>query len=303
MKTTMHSRVESYLKQRRALGYELRIDGRMLLNFARYADRSGHRGPLTRELALHWAALPKTASRLYWARRLEVVRIFARHQVAIEPTTEIPPRHVFGPAHRRQTPHLYSAAQVRQLLVRAGRLSGRLRPLTYKTLLGLLACTGLRISEALALEVGNVDLEQGCLLVHESKYHHRRWVPLHSTALAPLRRYDRHRRRLFPGAQHFFVSDRGRRFAYTTVRCVFRELAGGMKSTGARPLIRLHDLRHTFACRVLLRWQRSVRGAAGRMAILCRYLGHSRVTDTYWYLTATPKLLNEAARRGEPLGL
>lgn len=303
MKRTMRSRVESYLKQRRALGYELHIDGRMLLNFARYADRSGHGGSLTSKLALHWAALPKAASRFYWARRLEVVRIFARHQVAIEPATEIPPRHVFGPAHRRQTPHLYSAAQVRQLLARAARLPGRLRSLTYKTLLGLLACTGLRISEALALEVDDVDLEQGCLLVRESKYHHSRWVPLHSTALAPLRRYDRRRRRLFPGAQHFFVSDRGRHFAYTTVRCVFRELAAGVKSNGARPWVRLHDLRHTFATRVLLRWQRSVRGATGRMTILCRYLGHSRVTDTYWYLTATPKLLNEAARCGEPIGL
>jgi len=303
MKTSMRARVESYLKHRRALGYQLRIDGQMLLNFARYADRSGHRGPLTRELALHWAALPKMANRLYWARRLEVVRIFARHQISIEPATEIPPRHVFGPAHRRQTPHLYSAAQLRQLLARAGRLPGRLRPLTYKTLVGLLACTGLRISEALALETRDVDLVQGCIHIRESKFHHRRLVPLHPTSLNRLRRYDRRRRTLFPGAQHFFISDRGRRFAYTTVRCVFRELARDVKSNGAHSLVRLHDLRHTFASRVLLRWQRSARGAADRMAILCRYLGHSRVTDTYWYLTATPELLNEAARRSEALGL
>jgi integrase len=303
MKSTMRSRVEAYLKQRRALGYRLRIEGQMLLNFARYADRSGHRGPLTRALALRWAALPKTTSRLYWARRLEVVLLFARHQVAIEPATEIPPRYVFGPAHRRQTPHLYGAGQVHQLLARSSRLPGTLRALTYKTLLGLLACAGLRISEALALEVGDVDLARGCILVRESKYHHSRWVPLHPTALASLRHYDRRRRTIFPEARHFFVSDRGRRFAYTTVRVVFRQLARGLKSNGARPRVRLHDLRHTFACRVLLHWQRTAYGATGRMTVLSRYLGHSRVSDTYWSLTATPKLLKEAARRCEPLGL
>jgi len=142
--------------------------------------------------------------------------------------------------------------------------------------LELLACTGLRISEALALEIGDVDLAQGILRIRESKYHHSRWVPLHPTALASLRRYDRRRRRLYPEAQHFFVSDRGRRFAYTTVRIVFRELARGLKSNGARPLVRLHDLRHTFACRVLLHWQHTARGAAGRTTILSRYLGRRK---------------------------
>ena len=175
--------------------------------------------------------------------------------------------------------------------------------MTYKTLFGLLGCTGLRISEALALQIGDVDLNQGHILIRESKYHHRRWVPLHPTALVALRRYDHRRRMIFPGAQHFFVSDRGRRFAYTTVRCIFRQLDRGLRSNGARPWVRLHDLRHTFACRVLLRWQHTRRGAAQRVTILSRYLGHSRVTDTYWYLTATPKLLATAAQRSEPLGL
>jgi len=299
MKQTMCSRVRAYLEQRRALGYKLRIEGQMLLNFARYADRSGHRGPLTRKLALCWAALPSQATPLYRARRLEVVRVFARHQAASEPATEIPPRHVFGPAHCRRTPHVYSPSQILQILGRAARLPGRLRPVTYKTLLGLLACTGLRISEALALEVGDVDLVQGQILIRESKYHHSRWVPLHPTALAPLRHYDRRRRRLFPKAQHFFVSDRGQQFAYTTVRTTFRHLARELKSTGVRPQVRLHDLRHTFACRVLLHWQRTQRGATGRVVILSRYLGHLRVSDTYWYLTAVPELLQEAARHCE----
>ena len=292
----MLSRVRAYLEQRRALGYKLRIEGKMLINFARAADAAGHRGPLTRELALRWAAQPPRADRLYHARRLEVLRVFACHQVALEPATEIPPRHVFGPAHRRQTPHLYSSAQILDLLRRADQLQGRLRPLAYRTLIGLLACTGLRISEALALEVRDVDLTQGVLLVRNSKYHQTRWVPLHPTAVHPLRLYARARARLFPAARHFFVSDRGEQFAYTTVRDVFRELARGLIPSSGRRKVRLHDLRHTFACQVLLRWQRSKRGTGGRLLILSRYLGHTQVRHTYWYLSATPELLRETAR-------
>jgi integrase len=293
---SMLSRVRAYLEQRRALGYKLHTEGRMLLNFAYTSDAAGHRGPLTRELALRWAAQPPRADRLYHARRLEVLRVFARHQVALEPSTEIPPRHVFGPAHRRQTPHLYSSGQILHLLRRAAQLQGMLRPLTYRTLIGLLACTGLRISEALALDVRDVDLK-GVLVIRNSKYHQTRLVPLHRTAVPPLRLYAQARGKLFPTARHFFVSDRGERFAYSTVRTVFRELARDLIPNSGRRSVRLHDLRHTFACRVLLRWQRSKGGADGRLVILSRYLGHERASHTYWYLTATPDLLRESARR------
>lgn len=297
MNQSMLTRVRTYLRQRQALGYKLRTEGQMLLNFARFSDGCGHRGPLTKALALRWAARPPHAARLYHARRLEVLRVFARHQAAIEPLTEIPPRHVFGPAHRREAPHLYTSAQILKLLRRAAQLGGKLRPLTYSTLIGLLACTGLRISEALALETRDVDLKQGILLVRKSKYHQTRWVPLHKTVLPPLRCYAQARTKLFPAARHFFVSDRGERFAYTTVRTVFHELAGDLIPNSGRRQVRLHDLRHTFACQVLLRWQRSRKGADGRLVILSRYLGHERVSHTYWYLSATPDLLRETARR------
>jgi integrase len=111
-----------------------------------------------------------------------------------------------------------------------------------------------------------------------------------------LSRYHKVRTQLYPHAQHFFVTERGRRLAYTTARTMFRKLAAGIEPNSARAHIRLHDLRHSFACRVLRRWQRSKKGAVGRVAVLSRYLGHQRVTDTYWYLTATPELLHEAAK-------
>src|SRR3954452_5983254 len=157
--------VEEYLEYRRRLGYRLRIEGQMLLGFAHYADRSGHRGPLTTEVAARWARLPAEAAPLYQARRLEVVRCFARHRAIFDPATEIPPEGLLGSAHRRTAPHIYSEAELSTLLAAARRLlpSDGLRPRTYATLIGLLICTGLRISEALKLSLRDVDSSQGTL--------------------------------------------------------------------------------------------------------------------------------------------
>jgi integrase len=300
MRLTMPSRVRVYLERRRALGYKLSREGGQLLNFARYAEKSGHRGPLTTDLALRWATLPRDADPAYRAHRLDIVRIFARHQAVLEPRTQIPPRHVLGPSFRRKTPHLFTAQQLRQLLRRAARLSGQLRPLTWQTMIGLMACTGLRISESLALTVRDVDLKEGVLTIRQSKGQHSRLVPLHRSALPPLRRYAQRRARDFPQARFFFVSDGGQPLSRTAVSWVFPRLSHDMTPSNGRPHVRPHDLRHTFACRVLLGWQRSRRGASGRVAILARYLGHRHLRDTYWYLTAVPQLLEQAAKHFAP---
>ena len=248
---SMSCRVRAYLERRRALGFQLRSEGYLLLSFARYADRRGERGPLTNKLAISWASLPKKADRSSWARRLEAGRRLAKYLATADPTTEIPPRHLFGPAHQPFTPFIYSARQIHRLLAAAGQLPGTLRPLTCQTLLGLLACTGLRVSEALRLKVAEVDLQRGLLLVRQSKFQQTRWVPLHPTALRPLRTYARQRQHHFPLAEHFFVSERGQALAYSRVHAVFCQLRQTIASQGRPP--RLHDLRHTQACRVLQR--------------------------------------------------
>lgn len=300
MKRTMQSKVQAYLDRRRALGYQLAETGRELLDFARYSDRRGERGVLRKESAIRWASLPQDAAPAYWARRLQTVRLFARYQAAIDPAAEIPPRHLFGPAHPRKRPHIFPATDVRHLLRHAGRLSGKLRPWTYRTLIGLLACSGMRISEALNLAVADVDLDQGVLRIGQSKFQHSRLVPLHPSATRALRRYARRRSLEFPQAECFFVSDRGLALRYSTVGDTFRDLARGLRSNGDRPQVRFHDLRHTFASRVLLKWQRSTRGAVGRVAILSRYLGHTSPQETYWYLSAIPQLLQQAVKRLAP---
>ena len=298
MKRTMFSRVRAYLAFRRGLGFRLKSEGYQLLHFARYADRQGHRGPLTRRVAIDWASSAKSTERFSWARRLEVVRTFARHLSVTESRTQIPPAHLFGSAHRCLAPHLYSPAQIHQLVQRAGKLRGRLRPHTWQTLIGLLACTGLRVSEARRLKLTDIDWHQSLLIIRESKYGRNRWVPLHPTALAALRAYDRRRRTLFPLAEYFFVSAAGTQLRPSIVGETFRRLREGIPFHGHPP--RLHDLRHTLASRVLERWQKHRRNDVNHVLILSRFLGHSQMRHTYWYLSALPQLLRKAAERFVP---
>ncbi len=290
---TMLARIEAYLSRRRALGYQLRSEGNYLLNFARYADEAGHRGPPRTSLMLRWARLTRRAHRPSWARRLQIVRCFAKDCQGWEPRTQVPPRHFFGPVATRPTPYLYSQKQMRMLLARARRLPGPRQPQTYATLLGLLACTGLRISEALGLRVADVDLTGGVLRINQSKYHKVRWVPLHARTVARLRAYLRQRQRWFPQAQHLFLAQNASPLTRTRVEKTFRGLRCGLADSGTP---RLHDLRHTFAANVLLRWQAQKQGVAHRLGVLACYLGHNRVADTYWYLQAFPALLAQAGR-------
>jgi integrase/recombinase XerD len=297
MKSSMLTKVRSYLAERRALGFQLRIQGYHLLKFARYADRHCPAGPLKAQTAIRWACLPETGNRSYWAQRLMIVRTFAKRLRLVEPRTQVPPRHLFGSAYRRNPPHLYTDEEIDDLLNRAGQLSGRLQPHTFQTLIGLLVCSGLRISEALRLRVRDVDLTQGFITVREGKAGRTRVVPLHATAVRALRVYAELRQKCFRNSDHFFVSEKGTPLVYSTVAHKFLQLRQGIRFNGRAP--RLHDFRHTLACRVLQRWQAHGKDPSRRIAVLARFLGHAHVTDTYWYFSAFPQLLADATRNLE----
>jgi integrase len=303
---SMAERVEEYLAYRRAMGYQVRTQGGMLRSFARFADESGHLGPLTTEIALRWARLPERAARLYQARRLEVVHTLAGYLEPREPGTEVPERGLLGPAHARGPAFLYTEADIAALIEAAGSLTPHdgLRPRTYATLIGLMACTGLRIGEALALRVDDVELKAGVVTVRQTKFHKSRLVPLHATAVGPLRDYAaaRGHRRQGSMVTTFFASGAGRPLPYGTVRHTFHELLrkaipGAAPIGRVRP--RLHDLRHTFACRRLLDWYGDGTEIDRSIDQLSAYLGHVKVTDTYWYLTGVPELLALAGQRFE----
>jgi len=304
--TTMVRQVKEYLRLRRSLGFELQSQGEMLLSFAKYLDRSGHRGPLTTEVALRWTNLPKNASLAYRAKRLSAVRCFARYLTARDGRTEVPDQRLVSKVYLRQRPHLYSQSELEQLLAATGRLwpSYPLKWLVYRTLFGLLACTGLRVSEALKLNAADVDLDHGVLRIEKTKFKKSRLVPLHATATRALRRYvqARYRQQTVGDDSPLFISSRGKRLSYHSVCRVFiqlRDVLGWKKGNGELPLPRIHDLRHTFACRRLLSWYRQGKDVHNLVTALSTYLGHGKVSDTYWYLTATPELLAIAGGRFE----
>ena len=225
---SMVNLAEEYLTLRRRLGFALEVEGSQLLAFARYAERMEHEGPITTELAVGWARLPEKAGPLGWARRLDIVRRFALYRIAADPRTEIPPPGLLGASYRRREPHIYSDDEIAALLSAAARLrsKGGLRPRTYTTLFGLLASTGLRISEALNLNRADVDLRTGVLMITETKFRKSRLVPLHPSTVIALEAYVEHRDRAFPFAKTgtFFISDYGARLYYSTVCSAFAKL-------------------------------------------------------------------------------
>lgn len=294
---------QKYLKYRRDLGFQLKTEGKQVLAFAEYADRSGHKGAISTDLALKWARLPQGASTLYHARRLEVVRCFARYAAIFDERTEIPAKGLLGKAHRRVQPHIYSEEELRKLMGAAFGLSpaGGLRPRTYEALFGVLSSTGLRISEALRLNRNDVDLDQGVLTIAETKFHKSRLVPLHPSSVRYLQEYAQFRDGYCctPLSERFFLSEGGGELKYSTVRTTFRTICHDLGWEGAsgvrRP--RLYDFRHTFACRRLLAWCRDGTDLNHAVLALSTYMGHERVTDTYWYLTGTPELMQVAGER------
>jgi integrase len=298
-----------YLAYRQSLGYRLQNAEPLLLRFAEYADQAGHKGPLTTELALRWVRLPTAASPGYLARRLDVVRGFARYRAIFDPRTEIPGRDLLGAGFRRRTPHVYSDAEVSALLDAARRLppADGLRPHTYTTFFGLLACTGLRVSEAVKLTPSDIDWRQRLLTVRQTKFRKSRLVPLHPSATQALRDYTDRRDRVHRASspQGFFLTGRGTPLALATVGVVFwrlrKQLAWPARPGEGRP--RIHDFRHTFACRRLLHWYQDGADIEYALPALATYLGHARVAHTYWYLTGTPELLGLAAGRFERFAL
>ena len=208
---TMLAFAQEYLAFRRTLGFTLGSLGQEVLLFARWADRTGHTGPLTTELMVRWAQQTPHRSPAYWAWRFHAVRLFARHRALSDPQTEVPPAGLLGPTFRRGHPHIYSAAEITAFLAAARTLRPGLRPHTYVALFGLLIATGLRVGEALALRQADVDLEQGLLTIRKAKAGQSRLVPLHPSTTEALRRYVKVRdRRACPATDRGLLRHRSR---------------------------------------------------------------------------------------------
>lgn len=303
--TTLRMAVQQYLTLRRSLGFKLHDAGKALLKFVTFLKQH-HASVITSRLALDWAQQSSTVQPAEWARRLSIVRGFARHRSATDPRTEIPPDGLLPYRPKRARPYLYSYKEIRSLLRAALKLSGRvgLRRWTYYCLFGLLSVTGLRLGEARNMELQDVDLRAGVLTIRGAKFGKSRLVPLHGSTCRVLADYLARRKRHWakrPVSTYVFVSNWGNRLdvgeIHRTFYAISRQigLRGPTDSHGPR----LHDLRHRFALMTLLRWYRAGEDAERRLPILSTYLGHVHVSDTFWYLCAWPELMHEAMARLE----
>lgn len=295
---------EEYLVMRRALGFKLTSWARHLRSFIDYCE-AHHAERITTELALAWATqTPRGSSdEVYWSRRLMVVRIFARHLKTLDPTSEVPPEDALPHHTRRVAPYLYAPGEISALIGAAGRLTPPLRAATWQTLIGLLAVTGMRKSEACRLDRDQVDLDTGALVIADSKFGKSRRVFLHRSTVAALRQYERRRDRWCPApaAPSFFVSTRGTRLDVHNITHTFADLVNdaGIQAPPGRRRPRMHDLRHAFTVATLLDFYHDGGDVQARLPLLSTWLGHVDPKSTYWYLQAIPELLALAAGRLE----
>lgn len=307
----LQQRIDDYLAERRRLGFALRSRDTLLAGFARYVADRHHRGPLTAELMMVWARQDRwhRETPSTWAVRLAKVRHFARYLKQFEPDTEVPEERVFGPEPGRVAPHIFHEDEIVELLAAARRIGphGSIRPATYETLFGLMASTGLRVSEAIHLRDADVDLKQGMLTIRQTKFAKSRQLPVHPSTVAALVRYRRQRARHVATSvdMPFLISGRGKRLGQPlSDRQTHRVFDGlrdsmGWVNRGAHAAPRLHDLRHTFAVRRMMLWHADGTDIDPMMLALSTYMGHAEIFYTYWYLTAVPELMALAGGKFE----
>ena len=308
---SLQQRVDDYLAERRRLGFHLRSRDTFLAGFACFVASRRHRGPLTVELMTDWVRQGKCGrgSPGTWARRLAKLRHFIRYLKQFEPDTEVPDELIFGPEPGRVAPHIYREEEIVKLLAAARNLGplGSVRPATFETLFGLMASTGLRVSEAIHLRDADVVLKHGMLTVRQTKFAKSRQLPLHQSTVAALARYRRQRARHVSTTADspFLISSRGQRLGqplgerqahrvFTTLRDSL-----GWINRGAHDAPRLHDLRHTFAVRRMMLWHADGTDIDQMMLALSTYMGHAEISYTYWYLTAVPELMALAGGKFE----
>ena len=306
--STIREAIIDYIDMRRSLGFKMNDARSGLLAFAAFMEE--RQAPsVTVELALEWAQLPADVQPSHLARRLSIVRAFARHRRAADPSTEVPPSGLLPYRPKRARPHIYSDEEIRMLLQAALDMTYRcqqdgLHPWTYHCLFGLLAVTGMRLGEALNLELRDVDLDAGVLTVRGAKFGKDRLVPLHGTACEVLADYTARRERHWQGrpvSPFLFVSNRGNRLGQAEINRTFHKLSRriGLRGEADSRGPRLHDLRHSFAMKTLTGWHRRGQDAERLLPVLSTWLGHAKVEDTQWYLEASPELMGEAVRRLE----
>lgn len=300
--------VEEYISYKKSLGYKIAVEAQELRRFASYTRDIGYEGSLTADLAIQWASLDPNYSRWYMSRRLETVHTFALYAVSFDSKAQIPQTGAFGKCHGRTTPYVYSEEEILLLMKQAENIfsTDGIRNMTVSTALGLLWATGIRVSELTNLMIKDVHHDEGYIFIRDTKFKKDRLIPLHPSVSEKLNLYSQFLEEKLPKRspeEFFFVTTCGRRFNTRAFEYAFKQIRTCLlfpnqsEWTGRRP--RLYDIRHTFACRTIQRWLENGDDVNQQIYILSTYMGHVKPEDTYWYLTATPELLETACSKFE----
>lgn len=302
---SLRASVSEYLALRRSLGFRLKKDERLLLDFAAFMERR-HAAHITARLAVKWAQQPASTDANYHAGRLRAVRSFARYRILADPRTEIPAADLL-PRHRSTfRPHIYSEDEIKRVLAASLQRRRGAKPISRWSryaIFGLLSVTGMRVGEVLNLNLEDADLDNGVLTIRNAKFGKDRLIPLHATTCDVLRTYRERRDEFLAGrvVEPFFISPLGCRIAHGVLDKSFLRLTRKLGMRGASDATgpRLHDLRHTMAVEVLRRCYREGADPERRLPALSTYLGHTHLNYTYWYLHQNPSLMTEAMARLE----
>lgn len=301
---TLNRHLEDYLELRRRLGFKLTSVRYELRNFVRFAQQE-KASFITTKLAVRWASQIEGSHPAHSTTRLSMLRRFAEYMSAVDPRTQVPPQGLLPHRYFRKNPYCYSDAQINDLLKAARQIPSPkgLRAASYSTLFGLLAVTGMRLGEALGLDRQDVDLDREVLRIRQAKFNKSRLVPIHSTTRDKLQQYQDLRDRIFPRPRDasFLLSEQGTRLTGWIVRHWFIRLSRqiGLRQQSDRHGPRIHDMRHRFVIQTLRRWYTKNQDVDAHLPELATYLGHGHVSDTYWYISATPELLQLATKRLE----
>lgn len=304
---TLTQRLDEYLALRRSMGFDLSFDERVLRKFTGFGDENGYNA-ISTPLFLDWKANYGSADANTWSHRLGMVRRFAFWLAEHDDQTEVPSSQLVMGRYRRRVPYIYAPIQIANIVAEAGRLPSPygLRGALWQTLFGLIAVTGMRVNEALSLEMDDVDLDRALLTLRNTKNGKDRRLPINEDTASRLVEYARMRDRLVaPQSPRFFIQEDGQHAKDCAARYNFAQVSKNLglrlpqafNRHGIGP--RIHDLRHTFAVHTILDWFRNCRDIEAEMYKLSTYLGHSEPKHTFWYIEAVPELMQIAATRAE----
>lgn len=301
---TLRANVTDYLATRRAMGFKVDGLSKLLWSFVAFCEERGATR-VQNDLAVQWATarIKVPVSDALAARRMDAVRIFVRYQHALDPATEIPAKTLGSRRYRPKEPNVFSENEILALLAAADTLSPRFKALTWRTLIGLLAATGMRPGEACHLTIDDIDLTNGVIEVLQTKFGKSRLVFIHPTTASVVARYLQVRQQWVGSAARacptVFVNSRRGPLNPDALGVTFRQIVAvaGLNTQPGRGPARLHDLRHTFAVTTMIDWYRDGYDVGVRLPLLSTWLGHADPASTYWYLHAVPELLAHAANR------